>query len=162
MQRFLSLIHRFEDWLLTAMVTGMIILAAAQILLRNVFETGFTWADPMLRLLVLWVGLLGALSASRTNKHISIDVFSRLLSARAQAGAQSVTALFTAGVSGLIAYHAARFVAMDYDSGVTGVAGIPAWTQELIIPLGFGLIALRYVILMGIRVRTLLSPETTP
>ena len=162
MDRLLRVVHRVEDWLLTIMLTSMIVLAAGQILLRNVFETGFAWADPMLRLLVLWVGLIGALSASRTDKHISIDVFSRVLSSRAQAGVQSVTALFTAAVSGIIAYHAARFVAMDYESGITGVAGLPAWILELIIPVGFGFIALRYLILCGLRLRTVFSTEPAP
>ncbi len=162
MDRLLRVVHRVEDWLLTIMLTSMIVLAAGQILLRNLFETGFAWADPMLRLLVLWVGLIGALSASRTDKHISIDVFSRVLSSRARAGVQSVTALFTAGVSGIIAYHAVRFVAMDYESGITGVAGLPAWILELIIPVGFGFIALRYLILCGLRLRTLFSAEPAP
>ncbi len=67
MQRVLRIIHGFEDGLLALMVAAMIFLAGSQILLRNLFDTGFAWADPVLRLLVLWVGLLGALAASRTD-----------------------------------------------------------------------------------------------
>lgn len=133
------------------MVVTMILLAGSQILFRNLFDTGFVWADPVLRVLVLWVGLLGALAASRTDKHISIDVFSRLLGARSLVVAKSLTALFTAAVAGLIAYHAWRFVAMEREAEIVGVAGMPTWLLQLIMPAGFGLIALRYLILFVVR-----------
>ncbi len=160
MQRVLRIIHRFEDALLALVVAVMIFLAGSQILLRNLFDTGFAWADPMLRLLVLWVGLLGALAASRTDKHIAIDVFSRMLGPRALAGARSITTLFTAAVSGLIAYHAGRFVAMEREAGIVGVAGLSAWVLELIIPVGFGLIAVRYLVLFGLRVRAVFGARS--
>ena len=162
MQRALGIIHRLEDGLLALMVAVMIFLAASQILLRNLFDIGFAWADPLLRVLVLWVGLMGALAASRTDKHIAIDVFSRLLGPRTLAIAKSLTALFTATVSGLIAFHAGRFVAMEYEAGITGVAGLPAWLLELILPLGFGLIAVRYLVLVGLRISTLFGTGKAP
>jgi len=151
LERVLRVIHGVEDGLLALVVVGMILLAGSQILLRNLFDTGFVWADPVLRVLVLWVGLLGALAASRTDKHISIDVFSRLLGPRSLGAVQSATTLFTATVSGLIAYHSGRFVAMEREAGIIGVAGLPAWLLQVIIPVGFGLIALRYLILFVLR-----------
>ena len=162
MVRLLSLIHRIEDGLLALVLTGMIILASGQIILRNLLDFGFPWADPATRVLVLWVGLLGALAASREDKHIAIDVFSRLLGRRALAGVKSLTALFTATVSGLIAYHAARFVAMEQEAGVIGIAGLPAWMLELILPAGFGLIALRYLVLAGLRIEALFGGRSPP
>ncbi len=159
MQRVLRIIHGLEDALLALMVAVMVFLAGSQILLRNLFDTGFAWADPVLRLLVLWVGLLGALAASRTDKHIAIDVFSRLLGPRSLAGARSVTSLFTAVVSGLIAYHGGRFVAMEREANVIGIGGMPAWLLELIIPLGFGLIAMRYLVLFALRIRAVFEAK---
>ena len=50
-------LHRVEDILLALLLTAMIGLAALQILLRNLFNLGLAWADPTLRLLVLWVAL---------------------------------------------------------------------------------------------------------
>ena len=161
MQRVLRIIHGLEDALLALMVAVMVFLAGSQILLRNLFDTGFAWADPVLRLLVLWVGLLGALAASRTDKHIAIDVFSRLLGPRSLAGARSVTSLFTAVVSGLIAYHGGRFVAMEREANVIGIGGMPAWLLELIIPLGFGLIAVRYLVLFALRIRAVFESRPT-
>ncbi|MCB1566462.1 MAG: TRAP transporter small permease subunit, partial [Xanthomonadales bacterium] len=37
------------------------------------------WSEPVSRLLVLWLALLGGLAATREGKHIAIDALPRLL-----------------------------------------------------------------------------------
>ena len=146
LRRALRLAHLFEDSLLILLLLSMIVLASGQIVLRNLFETGFSWIDPMLRLLVLWTGLIGATVASRDNRHIRIDLFSRLLSPRVHLYIQVVVGLFTMMVCAIIAWHGAGWVRMDYLDQLTGFEGLPAWLLEIIIPVAFGLIALRYLI----------------
>ncbi|MBW2313841.1 MAG: TRAP transporter small permease [Deltaproteobacteria bacterium] len=123
----------------------MILLAPVQILLRGALGSGIAWVDPLLRVLVLWVGLLGAVAASFEGRHITIDVLSRALPERARAAAGAVTSLFTAAVTTLLAYHGARFVASEFHYDSVAFSGIPAWGLESVIPLSFGLIALRYL-----------------
>jgi len=72
----LRLVHRAEDALLVAMLALMIGVAVTQIVLRNGFDGGLLWGDAFLRVLVLWIGLTGALVASRDRRHINIDVIS--------------------------------------------------------------------------------------
>ena len=57
--------------LIVVVLSGLILLGAAQILLRNL-SIGFAWGDGLARLAVLWLGLLGALAASRDGRHIAI------------------------------------------------------------------------------------------
>ncbi|KPJ93301.1 MAG: hypothetical protein AMJ53_07535 [Gammaproteobacteria bacterium SG8_11] len=143
--RILNVIHRFEDSLLAILLIAMILLASAQIVLRNVFEISIVWADPLLRIMVLWLALIGALAASRENKHISIDVLTRVMNEKTRRATHIFTSLFTAVVTGLIAYHAGRFVVMEYETQNL-VLGIPAWVFEAIIPAAFALMAIRYLI----------------
>ena len=96
--RLLDALHRIEDLTLALLLLGMIALAAAQIALRNLFDTSLSWGDPLLRMSVLWVGLLGALAASRDDRQITVDVLSRLLGGRAKTAARAFTSLFTAAV----------------------------------------------------------------
>jgi TRAP-type C4-dicarboxylate transport system permease small subunit len=144
--RAFGLLHRLEDGLLALILGIMVLLAPLQIFLRNFFNEGITWGDPLLRVLVLWVGMLGALAATRGRRQISIDVLSHVVGTRVRAGVGVVTSLFTAAVSGLVAYHSARFVLSEYEYETTAFAGVPAWTCEIVIPLAFGLIALRYAL----------------
>jgi len=150
---WLRVLRHVEDTLLALLLGTMVLLASGQILLRNVFEAGLPWADPLLRALVLWVGLLGALVASRENRHISIDVLSRLLPPRVRDPARGLTNLFTAGVAGVVAYHALRFAASDYAAGTEAFTGVPAWIVESIVPFAFAVVALRYLVLFGTQVR---------
>ena len=72
-----------EDALLVLILSTMVLLAAGQIILRNFLDVGFIWGDELLRMLVLWLAVAGALAASRSDKHISIDVLNRFLPERA-------------------------------------------------------------------------------
>ena len=124
----------------------MILLATAQILLRDLLETGLSWADPVLRLLVLWLALLGAMAATRDHNHIRIDLLSRFLPPRIKQVAQRVTDSFAAVICGLLAWHAGRFVLLEQADGTLLFSTLPAWMGELILPLGFGVIALRFLL----------------
>ncbi len=136
-----------EDTLLALLLMTMIGLSATQILLRNLFETGLPWADPLLRLLVLWLALAGALAATRENRHIRIDLLSRFLSGAMNRAAERLASVFTAGICALLAWHGGRLVWFEYQDGTTLGAGIPAWVAQTVIPLGFGLMALRFALL---------------
>jgi len=112
--------------------------------LRDFFATGISWADPMMRDLVLWTGMLGALAAVRDEKHIALDVLQRFLSPLLQKIARIVTMLFTAAVCGAMAWYCYVMLKNDIDSAATGV--LPAWLPEAILPLAFALMALRFVL----------------
>lgn len=145
--RLLRIINGVEDGLLVLMLATMVVLAVAQIAWRNFFGAGISWADPLLRTLVLWVALSGAVIASRTDNHIRIDFFTRYFSIKTFAALQRLVYLFSASVCALIAWHAARFVHMEHEFGAIAFAGIPTWVTALIIPIGFFLMALRYFLL---------------
>lgn len=140
-----GLVRRIEEALLGLLLGAMIVLASLQIVLRGVFGTGIVWADPMLRALVLWVGLLGAVAASGDGRHISVDVLSRVLPERARAAVGVVTSLFTSAVSALLAWHGARFAASELRFESVAFSGIPSWLLESVIPFAFAVIALRYL-----------------
>jgi len=135
-----------EDTILAVLLGGMILLAGLQILLRNLFDSGISWGDPALRVSVLWIGLLGAMAATRDDRQISIDVLSRFLPGGLTARLRILTDLFTAAVSGFLASHALRLVFEDRSAGMRAFAGIPVWVCELILPVAFGIIALRYLL----------------
>lgn len=142
---FLVYLHRLEDMLLMLVLSGMILLATLQIIMRNLFDSGLIWADSLLRVLVLWLALLGAMVAARADKHIRIDLLSRVLPGNLAAAANIVVNIFTSMVAAFVAWHAWRFVRFDYENNVMAFATVPAWVTELIIPLVFVVIALRFL-----------------
>ena len=144
-KRIRQLILIFEDGLMAILLTATILLAASQIVLRNLFDSGLIWADPTLRIMVLWLSLLGAIAATRENRHIRIDLFSHRLSKRSRSTLSIINNLFSAFVCGIITWHAIRFVHLEWQDGAILFSSLPAWLGEIIIPIGFGVMTLRFL-----------------
>jgi len=147
MQIWIQRIHRVEDALLAVLLAAMILLAGTQILLRNLFDSGIVWIDPMLRVMVLWLGLIGATVATRKNKHIRIDLLSRLFARNTHRLIQSCVGQISAWTCLVLAWYGFGWIRLDYADGVVAFAGIPAWLLEVIVPLSFALIGFRYFVL---------------
>ncbi len=137
-------VHRVEDILVVVLLSSMIALASTQILLRNLFDFGLVWADPLLRIMVLWLGMIGATVASRDNRHIRIDLISRFFSKTTHLLIQTFIGLFTTWICLLVAWYGATWVMLDYNDNMAGIIGIPAWLLEIIVPFTFALIGIRY------------------
>lgn len=143
--KVLQIIARIEDGLLVFMLAAMIILAGMQIIMRNIFQAGFTETDSLLRILVLWVGMMGAIVASREKRHISIDILSRYLSDKQKQYTDVVINLFVVIVCGLLATHSMRMLLLDYAENTIAFSNVPTWLMESILPLAFSIITLRYL-----------------
>ena len=143
-------LHRIEEWALTVLVLVLVVLAGAQIFLRNLVGGGFSWADPFLRTLVVWAAMLGALAAVREDKHIAVDVLQRFLPHGAQRGARVLTMLFAAGICAAMAWYSIGFVGIDFGTPANatgdGVPWLPPWVLESVLPFGFAMMALRFVL----------------
>ena len=139
-------ICRFEEWVLAIVVIFMVLMAFLQVVLRNLFDVGILWGDILLRHLVLWVGFIGASIATKENKHINIDVLNRLLREKWNKRVQFIIDLISAFIAGYLGIAAWRFVIDEKLFGTTIFNDIPVWYFQIIIPIGFILIAIRFVI----------------
>lgn len=133
-----------EDAILVLILGTMVLLAASQIILRNFFDIGIIWGDELLRLLVLWLAVAGAVAASRSDKHINIDVLNRFLPDTLALLIKVVVHLFTAVVCGLVAWHSLAFVQTSREFEDVLLGNVPAWILQAVLPVGFGLITWRY------------------
>jgi TRAP-type C4-dicarboxylate transport system permease small subunit len=104
------------------------------------------WLDPLLRVLVIWAGLLGAVAAARYDKHIKFDVVGRLLHGRALAIVRGITLSFTAIVCAVMVKASLGLIEVDRESLTELSTGVPMWWAELILPVAFGLLALRFAL----------------
>ena len=145
MPPIIKYLHRLEDGLLVLLLSLLIILASIQIFLRNFLDTGIIWIDPLLRVLVLWLSLIGAAAASREQKHIQIDVLTRFFHAGLLLVVQALVNLFCAAICLIIAWSGASWIMLDYEDQIGSFLGIPAWMLEVIIPISFAVIGFRFL-----------------
>jgi TRAP-type C4-dicarboxylate transport system permease small subunit len=139
------LARAIETWLVVVVLGGLILFGAAQILLRNVFSISFAWGDGLTRLAVLWLGLLGALAASRDGRHITMGAVGRVLPPRLQAFALLTADVFAAVICGALAWYSWVFVSDSREFGDTLLDGVPAWWLQAIMPVAFALMTYQFL-----------------
>ncbi|HVS02410.1 MAG TPA: TRAP transporter large permease subunit [Thermoanaerobaculia bacterium] len=137
-------LHRLEDGVSVLALAVMVVLPLAEIVARTVFQTGVPGSAPFTRHLTLWVAFLGAAMAAREGKLLALAT-GTFLPERWRGAAEGFAALVGAGVSALLARASAELVWIEYQSGTTVAAGVPAWVAQLPLPISFALIALRLV-----------------
>jgi TRAP-type C4-dicarboxylate transport system permease small subunit len=135
-----------ENIVLVTLLGGMMLLAVGQIVLREVFNTGIIWADELVRLIVLWLAMMGAMAACREDRHIRIDALSHLFSDNVISGIRIVVDLFAAGVCAVIAWHAYRYLQLEIEFEDTVLVNTPAWIAHVVIPIGFAVFSYRFLI----------------
>jgi TRAP-type C4-dicarboxylate transport system permease small subunit len=142
--RLLRGLRRGEDALLGGLMLLLVGIAVAQIARRLLFQDGWVGAETLARSLVLWVALLGALAATRDDRHVRIDLLQALpyppLHAVARRLGSALAALFCAGM----AWFGWQLVGLERDGGGDLLPGLPLWWSVLVIPAGFTLMALRF------------------
>ena len=143
----LAFLRRLEEGILVSLLILMIGMAAGQVVLRNFFDSGLYWSDSLVRVAVLWVALVGAMVASRDDSHIRIDLVSRLVSPAYKHWVERLTRLFTFIVLCLFTWGCGNFVYYEYVDEAIAFGDVPAWMLEVIMPVGGGVMAVRYLLL---------------
>jgi C4-dicarboxylate transporter DctQ subunit len=146
LSRFLSGLHRIEDLLIALLVAALLLLSLTQIGLRMFFHTGLDWAEPVSRVGVLWLALLGALGAARARRHIAIDALPKILPPALRRVCWIISQLATAVICGAMAWFSVGMVQMEREAPAAFVPGIPSWWPMLILPVGFALMSLRFAV----------------
>jgi TRAP-type C4-dicarboxylate transport system permease small subunit len=144
-KRLRSLLHGLEGGFLAALLAAMIVFSFLQVVLRNVANTSFLWIDPLLRHLVLWVGLLGAMLASRIGRHINVDALGRLLHGTLLRLSRITTNLLASGVCLFLAHACFKLVRDEIEFAREAFLGIPIWKLQLVMPVATLIMSSRFL-----------------
>lgn len=139
-------LYAAEDALLGSLLVALLVLAVTQIGLRVFADTGFVWAEPVSRLMVMWLALLGALAATRERRHIAIDALPRLLPPRGRRAAWALSQVAAAVACALLAWLSTDLLLLEWEAPGQLPGGIPGWAGMLVMPPAFALMALRFLL----------------
>jgi len=145
-RRAVDALRLIESGILVAVLTSMILVAAYQVVARNFFDTGLLWGDGLVRVLVLWIALVGAMVASRDDGHIRMDILSRFVSARVNRHLKRFTCAFTCVVLFVFGWYSLQFVLIEFEDQMIAFASVPAWVCESIMPVGAFVMGFRYLL----------------
>ena len=137
-----------ENTALVVLLGTMIGVSVFQIINRQLLGGSFSlaWADELVKIIVLWLAMVGSIAACRDNKHIRIDLITHVLSGPVVAWAKVLVDLFAAVVCATIGWHAYRLIREEMSWGDTIFTDVPLWLMHAIVPLAFVLISYQFLV----------------
>ncbi len=135
---------RLEGVLAGASLLGLLGLTLTQIIARNFFDTGFPLLDTLARHLVLYVLFFGATLALDARRHIKIDVLALWIPGHWQRRLFRPLDALGATVCALLGWAAVHYWQVSWR--YAGPDGRWATLMDLVIPVGFVLLALHFAL----------------
>jgi C4-dicarboxylate transporter DctM subunit len=140
MRRIATLLRTTEDAALVCILGLMVMLPVIEVAVRRTGH-GFALSTVMVQHGTLAVSMIGALVAAREGRLIALAT-GGAFSARLQSAAKIVSALFASVVSALLAVANFEFAMAEREGARMFAFGIPLWTVEMILPVGFAAVVL--------------------
>jgi len=135
----------FEKGFVVFSLGTMVTVAFIQVILREVFSTGFIWADDLLRHLVLWNGFIAGSIVTREGRHIAIDIMPRLLSTSSKRWTEIFVNTGAMAFTLFLLKCSIHFIQTERQYATMSEAlHINMWVLELIFPITFGLLSVRF------------------
>ncbi len=140
-------LSRTEELLLVLFLGLMVIMVLAQILLRNLYQSGIQGGDELVRHLVLWIAFFGAGIAARSGSHVKIDVLTKFLPGRVRNYADIAVNLFSCLICAILVAASIQFIHFEYQGQVrSAFFNTPLWIMAIILPIGYAIIAVRFAV----------------
>ncbi len=157
LRRIDKALYNFEVVCLVMLLGTMVVLAFGQVVLRNLFSSGFVWADTVVRHLVMWLGFVGGALATADERHIGIDALTKFISPRARQISALVTNLFASAACCYFAQISVTFLLDERAAGSELVLSISTWVVLLILPAGYGLVGFHFAVRAVEKIATLFA-----
>jgi C4-dicarboxylate transporter, DctM subunit len=132
-----------ENLLVALALATLMVLPLIEIVGRKLFHGGLHGGAGLQQHLVLIIGLLGGMFAARDRRLLSLSTLTNFLTGRWQTFARVFSSAFAAGITVFLCLAALQLVQSEKGGGKILAYGIPIWAVQAIMPLGFGIIALR-------------------
>jgi TRAP-type mannitol/chloroaromatic compound transport system permease small subunit len=126
----------------------LVVVMAANVLLRYAFATGSVWAQELEWHLMAPICLFGMSYALRHGEHVKVDVLYGGFRPRTKHAVDLIAALLAIVVSGLIIWLSWRYVGQSWtiNEASANPGGIPyRYVLKALIPIGFALFAIQSV-----------------
>jgi len=135
-----------DEWLIAILLAAMTLLTFSQVVMRYVFNSGFTWALEMTTVLFAGMIFIGISYGVRVGAHIGVDALVKLMPNKLRRTVSIVAVLLCLVYAGMVIYGSMQYVLKMKEAGIElEDMAIPMWIVRAILPLGFVLLVLRFL-----------------
>lgn len=134
-----------ENLVVVLALAAMTVLPVLEVFLRTFFKSGVPASATMVQHLVLAVGMLGGAIAARENRLLALSVATQWFKGGWLTFARVASHGFAAAVTALLAVASWQFVISQRSLGKEFAYGIQTWVVQMLIVIGFAVVAMRLV-----------------
>lgn len=142
----MKILDRLEEIIVITMLAAMTLLTFFQVVLRYVFNSGFTWALEMTTIFFAAMIFVGISYGVRVGAHIGVDALVTRLPAGARRATSIAVVLLCLVYAGIVLYGSFGYV-MKMHSVHVEMEDLPVevWMVRSLLPLGYVLLSFRFV-----------------
>ena len=142
----MKILDRLEELIVIVMLSAMTLLTFTQVVLRYVFNSGFTWALEMTTIFFAAMIFVGISYGVRVGAHIGVDALVSRLPATARRFTSIVVVLLCLLYAGLVIAGSYVYV-MKMRSVHIEMEDLPieVWMVRSLLPLGYVLLTFRFL-----------------
>ncbi len=139
-----SLVFRLENTLPVLVMAAMCLLPLVEVAGRKCLGQGIPGSIVLVQHLTLWIAILGAMLAARSERMLALSTPS-LLPDRFRPPVKIVSSALAAGVTATLLLASLDLVRIERAAGEIMAWGIPTWTVLAVLPAGFASITSRLI-----------------
>jgi C4-dicarboxylate transporter DctQ subunit len=139
-------LKKLDEWLIALLLAAMTLLTFVQVVLRYVFNSGFTWSLQLNTVMFAGMIFIGISYGVRVGAHIGVDAIVKMLSPKPRRITSIVAVLLCLLYAGLVIYGSMIYVMKMKSAGIE-MDDLPVqiWVARAILPIGFALLVLRFL-----------------
>lgn len=136
---------RFEDTFITTLLLSSSLILFVNVVARYVFNTGIVWAEELVRYEIIWMVFVGGSVAVRKGIHIGVEVLLKVLPRRAEQALRVTVGLICVAFCLVLLIYSVELAQQTRSFGQrTSAMQMPFWIVQLAIPVGAGLMLIRF------------------
>ena len=139
-------LDKFEELVVVVMLALMTLLTFTQVVMRYVFDSGWTWAVEMTSIFFAIMIFVGISYGVRVGSHIGVDALVRLMPPAVRRWSSVLVVLLCLLYAGLVIYGSVIYVSKMRDVGMElEDLPIPLWMVRAIMTFGYCLLTVRFL-----------------
>ena len=145
-KRLNNALCRIEETFIAVLLISASVILFSNVVARYVFNTGVVWAEEVVRYEIIWLVFIGGSVAVRKGIHIGVDAVLHILPARFAQALHIVVWIICILFCLVLVWYGIELAAQTRMFGQkTPAMQTPFWLIQLAIPVGAGLMLLRFI-----------------
>ena len=141
-----KILDRLEEWTMSLMLLAMTALSFVQVVLRYVFNHGFSWSLELTTVCFAIMIFIGISYGVRVGSHIGVDALVKLMPPRLRRATAIGVVLLCLVYVGFVMVGSVEYVSKMRDVGIEfDDIPIERWQVLIVMPIGYAMVAFRFL-----------------